>query len=53
MRKSKRDFSDTRGKKGDVSAWGKEFVTSKSSWSPLLEKGSILLSVEKLWKKLV
>jgi len=29
MRKSKRDFSDTRGKKGDVSAWGKEFLQAK------------------------
>ena len=29
MRKSKRDFSDTRGKKGDVSAWGKEFLQAR------------------------
>jgi HK97 family phage prohead protease len=29
MRKSKRDFSDSRSKKGNVSAWGREFLQAK------------------------
>ncbi len=29
MRKSKRDFSDSRSKKGNVSAWGRDFLQAK------------------------